>query len=201
MLPAVPDNQRMEAKYKDSLTSPKVPAFEWQDPQDDGDRQMFRDILTDGCHIITVYPDGTTPEQSFDFAYSVGFYLNLLHPEFLIMGISSDSAGRVMNDLFAYIESGAKIAENHTLRYDLGKGEKRLVAKLVPQERYFDYLGHACWFYRSLLWKVEPLAEHKFPVLQLFWPDAAGLYPWDPGCDSRVKEIQTLVEQPESDGS
>jgi hypothetical protein len=73
------------------------------------------------------------------------------------------------------------------------------VARLVPQEYYFDYMRHGSWFYRSLLWKVDPIAEHKWPVLQLVWPDPNGLYPWDEGCDPRAREIQTLREVPSAE--
>jgi len=187
----------MEAKFRDSLLSPKIAGFEWQEPDGEGDRNIYRDILTEGCTILVIEPDEHRPDLQSDFAYSIGFYLNLLHPEFLIMGASGNAAARLMNWLFASIESGKRIKENDTVTCDLGKGDRKLVARLVSQERYFDYLGYACWFYRSLLWKVPPVAEHKFPVLQLFWPDPAGLYPWEPGCDARAREIQTLVAQPE----
>jgi hypothetical protein len=160
---------------------------------------MFRDILTHGCSVLTITPDEENPEPPYDFTYTLGFYLNLLHPEFLILGISPDVSVRLMNSLFAVIEAGDRFAENHTLRYNFGLGERKLVAKLVPQERYYDYLGYGCWFYRSPLWNVSPIAEHKFPVLQLVWPDPAGLYPWDPGCDPRVRDIQTLRAQPEDE--
>ena len=190
----------MEARFIKSLTSPKIPGFEWQEPDDDGDRNSFRNILTEGCTILQITPGQEKSNAGADFVYTIGFYLNLLHPELFIVGVSGESAAKMMNDLFAYVESGNRIEDGHTWTYDLGKGDRKMVARLVPQERYLDYLGYGCWFYRSLLWKVEPIAEHKFPVLQLFWPDPAGLYPWDPGCDPRAVEIQTLVAQPESPG-
>ncbi len=184
----------MEAKYQSSRTSPKIPGFEWQEAESKMDRDIFRDILTTGRSILAVAPDEKHPRVTCDFAYSLGFYLNLVHPELLIMGLPSDSSGQLLNLLFAQVEAGEHYFEDQPLTYDFGLGETKLVPKFVPQERYGDFLGYGCWFYRSLRWNVRPVAEHKFPVLQLFWPDAAGYYPWQPVCDPQVRKMQTLEE-------
>jgi hypothetical protein len=105
----------------------------------------------------------------------------------------------MMNDLFHYVENGNRLKDGDTIRYDFGEGERTLVAKVFPQGRYSDYLGWGCWFYRSLFWKVAPIAEHKFPVLQLFWPDPNGLYPWQEGCHPKVMEVQTPIAIPEEE--
>lgn len=190
----------LDAKYKDSVATPKIPGFKWQEPENDGDIKSFRDIITVGCTILEILPDDVeNPKPPYDFVYSVGFYLNLIHPEFLIKGVSGRSSAHLINQLFSYIASGHKIENGHTVRHDFGIGEKKLVAKLVPKELYFDYLGWGAWFYRSLLWNVQPLAEHKFPVLQLFWPDPEGFYPWDANCNPKVREVQMLVPQPDLD--
>ena len=165
--------------------------FEWQEPEDDKDRSSFNDILTQGCTILMIYDD-EAEGAPFDSIYTTGFYLNLQHPEFFIKGLLDSSAADIMNCLFRYVENGNRIGDGDTVRHDFGHGEKRLVAKRFPQERYDDYLGWGCWFYRSLRWKVEPVIEHKFPVLQLLWPDSKGLYPWEDGCDPRVVKAQSL---------
>ena len=45
------------------------------------------------------------------------------------------------------------------------------------------FLGNAAWFYRS----------PDFPVLQCFWPDAQGRFPWDPACDPDWRQDQPLL--------
>ena len=182
----------MNARFVSSVTAPKLEHFEWQEPDGEEDLARFRNIVTQGCTILMIYPDAAGSGPPYDFIYTVGFYLNLQHPEIFIKGLLSDVTGDMMNDLFRYVESGRKLKDGDTVRYDFGEGEKKLVARAFPQEKYFDYLGWACWFYRSLLWKVAPVAEHKFPVLQLFWPDAHGFYPWDEGCHPAAKQIQTV---------
>ena len=182
----------MEARFKSSITSPKISGFEWREPEDSSDLDTFRDIATVGCSILKIIPDEEDTDSFFDYFYTIGFYLNLIHPELLIMGMSH--TGDMMNDLFSYVESGHSIGENHTVRYDLGQGEVKFVAKPVLERHFVDYLGYGCWFYRSLFSK-PPCGTHKFPVLQLFWPDKRGYYPWDPQCDPRSKEIQILKNQ------
>jgi hypothetical protein len=109
------------------------------------------------------------------------------------MGVSGKAAATLLNWLFTYIEDGHFIKDGHHLRHDFGIGEKRLAVRAVPKDRYFDYLGWACWFYRSLLFKVDPIMEHKFPVLQLCWPDKQGKYPWEIECDPNARVAQTLI--------
>lgn len=183
----------MKARYESSVTAPKLAHFEWQEPEGENDLNKFRDIVTMGCTILAIYPEGECSGPPFDFLYTVGFYLNLEHPEFLIKGILSEAAGKMLNSLFDYVEGGARVRDGEGIRYDLGDGEIRFVAKTFPLDRYFDYLSWGCWFYRSLLWNVSPIAEHKFPVLQLFWPDKHGSYPWDEACDPRVRALQTPI--------
>jgi hypothetical protein len=181
----------LDARYVDSLKNPKIPGFQWQNPEDDGDRKMFRDILEYGCQVIAVEAGPTSP----DFAYSVGLYLNFLHPEILIMGVSSQSCCRAINQICREAASGKSTREGHE-RSDLFEVARPIRFVAVPKERYFDYLGYATWFYRSLLYLVSPLGEHKFPVLQALWPDKNLVYPDSPQCDENVRRVQRLVAHP-----
>src|SRR5262245_64150240 len=85
----------MTARYIESLKNPRIPGFRWQDPEDDGDRKMFRDILEYGCQVIAVQPSKYNP----DFAYTVGLYLNFLQPEILVMGVSSQASHKALNQI------------------------------------------------------------------------------------------------------
>jgi Domain of unknown function (DUF4262) len=180
------------ARYISSLTHPRIVGFEWQDSEDDRDRKMFRDILEHGCEIIGIEPDHLVP----DYSFSVGLYLNFLHPEILIMGVSMNACAHTINRLCEEAADG-KMLQSGDTRSDLFDVPRPVRFVPVPQERYFDYLGTAVWFYRSLLWKVPPVAEHKFPVLQAVWPDPEGFYPDDTRCRPEVRKVQTLVEQPD----
>ena len=181
----------MTARYMDSLKNPRIPGFEWQEPQDDGDRKMFRDILDHGCQVLAIQPGKNSP----DFSYSVGLYLNFLHPEILIMGMSSQACHKAINQICREADAG-KIVKAGEQRSDLFEVPRPVRFVPVDKKRYSDYLGYAVWFYRSLLYRVEPRMEHKFPVLQVMWPDKNLIYPDNPKCDQIVRDVQTLRAQP-----
>jgi hypothetical protein len=52
----------MTARYIDWLKNPRIPGFEWQGPEDDSDRKMFRDILEQGCQVLAIQPGKNSPE-------------------------------------------------------------------------------------------------------------------------------------------
>jgi hypothetical protein len=183
----------MTARYIESLKNPRIPGFEWQDPEDDWDRKMFKDILEYGCTIIAVASGKNSP----DFAYSVGLYLNFLHPEILFMGISSQACHRAINKICREATAGRIVVAGEE-RTDLFEVQRAVRFVSVDKQRYFDYLGYAAWFYRSLLYKVLPPLEHKFPVLQGLWPDKRLVYPDNAHCDRIVRNAQTLFPQPGS---
>ena len=130
-----------------------------------------------------------------DFSYSVGLYLNFLHPEILIMGMSSQACHRAINQICREAAAG-KVLDEGDKRSDLFEVARPVRVVLVPKIRYYDYLGYACWFYRSLLFRADPPMEYKFPVLQALWPDKNVFYPDDPRCDELVRKAQTLTPKP-----
>jgi hypothetical protein len=181
----------MTARYIESLKNPRIPGFEWQEPEDEADRKMFRDILEYGCQVIAIEPGKNSP----DFSFSVGLYLNFLHPEILIMGISSQACHKAIN-LICEEAAAGKIIRAGDERSDLFEVRRPVRFAPVDKNRYFDYLGYAAWFYRSLLLRVPPPMEHKFPVFQALWPDKSLLYPDNPQCDENVRRAQTMFPIP-----
>jgi hypothetical protein len=174
------------ARYIDSLKNPRIPGFEWQEPENDADRQLYRDILDHGAVAVR----GNSND---DYAFSIGLYLNFLHPEIIVMGLSRDVSNRALYRILGEAEKGRILAKGDE-RSDLF--ELRFPVRFVPVDEkfYFDYIQYAAWFYRSLLFRVEPVAVHMFPVLQAIWADKNGFYPDDPHCDATARRVQTLVE-------
>jgi hypothetical protein len=54
----------------------------------------------------------------------------------------------------------------------------------VDPSRHNGLVNYAIWYYRS----------SPFPVLQLVWPDPAGLFPWEDGFDERYRKRQPTLE-------
>ncbi len=176
-------------KFISSLSNPRIPGFVWQEPEDEGDRKMFRDILEHGCQVIAIEPSEHNP----DYSFSVGLYLNFLHPEILIMGVSQQACHRAINLICSEAESGSQLRAGDT-RTELFEMNRPVRFIPVPEPFYTEYLGCAVWFHRSLF-LIEPVVTHKFPVLQALWPDSNGFYPDDPRCDPVVRDAQLLVVQ------
>ncbi len=53
----------------------------------------------------------------------------------------------------------------------------------VDRGHYSDYFGYANWYHEG----------HDFPVLQCFWPDRAGRFPWETECAKAVREAQPIL--------
>jgi hypothetical protein len=177
----------MQPRYIDSLKNPKIAGFRWQDPEDESDRKMYRDILEYGCQVVAIEAGSNSPE----FCYSVGLYLNFLHPEILVMGLSSDACTKAINQICREADEG-KIIKPGDVRTDLFDSGRPVQFVTVEKLFYTEYLGYAHWFYRSLFFQ-PPAIEQKFPALQALWPDKDLRYPKDPDCHPAVKAAQTLV--------
>ncbi len=179
----------VQARYIDSLKNPRIPGFEWPEAEGPSDLDVFRGILEKGAFVFS--NDARDGRKA--HSYSVGFYLNFLHPEILILGVSNAFAVEGMNKVRTIADSGAalKAGDERNDIFDFSH-PVRLVAIENDLEK-IDYLDHAAWFYRSLFFKVEPRIKHKFPVLQAVWADKNGFYPDDPRCDEAARRLQSLV--------
>lgn len=91
---------------------------------------------------------------------------------------------KIVNTIGSEIKAGFK--------FESGSKYHNVFAKCGCQFRpvdptwYPNYFGWAMWFYNG-----EP-----FPVLQCFWPDREGHYPWDPACSPAVVQLQPLLFKP-----
>jgi len=88
---------------------------------------------------------------------------------------------KIVNNIGDAVKSG--------IRFEPGNEYQEIFARcgcqfrVVERANYKAYLGWAIWFYE----------DYDFPVLQCFWPDRVGRYPWDPGCFPDVVEMQPLL--------
>ena len=116
------------------------------------------------------------------FAYSMGFYENFHHPEIILFGLDLEAMHLVINDAGARIRKGNKYEEGQKYA-DLLQSYPCEFRRVNP-ERYDGLLNYAIWYYE----------DSHFPVLQLVWPDKAGLFPWDDGFDERFRNEQPSLE-------
>jgi len=179
-----------EARFIHSLRHPRIKGFSWVSPQDELDNRIYREVLEDGCSILSFTGDSTSPE----FTYSAGLYLNFEHPEVLLMGLHPQTARAIVMKIRDDAIKGV-ILTSQSVRHDLFSDGRPVRFRAVEQDCYLDYLGRNCNLYFSLF-MASAVGDFGFPVLQAIWPDKQGFFPDDPRCDERFVAIHELVEEP-----
>jgi hypothetical protein len=116
------------------------------------------------------------------FAYSMGLHENFKHPEIIIFGLELGLMHRLINDAGKRIRQGHGYKEGQ--RYDDLLMGYQCEFRMVNPTRYDGLLSYAIWYYKG----------STFPVLQLVWPDQAGLFPWEDGFDERFRKKQLILE-------
>jgi hypothetical protein len=143
-----------------------------------------KDVLTrleaTGWFVNKVAADKIGP----GFAYSFGLYDSFNHPEIILFGLPPETMHQLINDIGKQLQNGIRYADGDQT-HDLLEGYVCQFG-LVDRHWYKTTLTWAGWFYKSV----------DFPALQLFWPDKAGLFPWNPGCNERVQTAQPDLRKP-----
>jgi Domain of unknown function (DUF4262) len=153
--------------------------FEWRQPEEEADEILFRNVRTHGCHIIRIPSD----EQGPGYAFSIGLFANYCHAELIVFGVDRNHEAGVINDVRDRVAAGRTFAAGDVCG-DL-RADRCACFVEVPLQAYQDYLGTAIWFYAK--------SPRPFPCLQIVWPDLAGRFPWEVGCDERVKRSQPVL--------
>ncbi|MCU1270527.1 MAG: hypothetical protein JWN74_1821 [Acidobacteriaceae bacterium] len=143
------------------------------------DQKFLASIETFGWNVTNVFnKEGDTgPEWS----YSTGLFHSYAHPEIIIFGLELRNMRKIVNNVGSAVKNGS--------RFKPGSEYFDIFTKYgcqfrdVSVDHYRAYLGWAIWFYE----------RDSFPVLQCFWPDREGRYPWDPACSAAVVAQQPLL--------
>jgi hypothetical protein len=152
------------------------------DNSDPADQRFLGQIKTYGWNVTNVFRrEGQTGP---DWSYSTGLFHSYLHPEVVIFGLELDNMQKIVNNIGLRIKDEAKFEPGNEYQDIFARCGCRFRA--VDAGHYENYLGWAIWFYNG----------NPFPVLQCFWPDREGHYPWDPECSPDVTALQPLLFRP-----
>ncbi len=146
-------------------------------PQDDRDRKLLADIEEVGWSVLAIWESKNNP----GFAYSLGIYYTLDHPEIIIMGLPPKVAHALINTIGDTVRAGQTFEPGQ--KYDDIADGFPVAFVAMDQKYYREYLGYGRWFYHG----------SNFPVLQCVWPDKEGIFPWEPGYDSRYFDVQRVL--------
>lgn len=129
------------------------------------ERTRIREAIRAGSWRITTVE--AEPGRAPSVAYTIGLW-SLGRPELVIFGLDRARAGEVLNAVGEHLRS-ADVADGDALDLD---GWPLAVFDLPNPAQV---LLEANWFYRR-----GP--KQSVPALQLVYPDAHGVWPWEPGC-------------------
>lgn len=148
---------------------------------DDPQLQKVKDnIEKHGLHIVTV----SDTEQQRGFCYSIGLWERFKHPEILIFTPNLDPSGfaQIINTLSKHIESGQRFKSEDKATKAFGKfdGDFREVKPV---------------YHKTLLGIAADYYGKPFEAIQLFWPDAAGNYPWHRDFNQNLPDQPALYQE------
>jgi hypothetical protein len=145
--------------------------------QGPNDQKLLDDVAEYGWHVMKVLDQPDTP----GWAYSIGLHRTFDHPEVLIFGQDIDLMHSMINTI------GDGLRAGNTFEVD-GRYPDLIEAywctfRPVKSIWYDAFLGFATWFYGGA----------AYPVLQCFWPDFDGRFPWEPNFNKDLLWAQPLL--------
>jgi hypothetical protein len=124
------------------------------------------------------------------FLYSIGLMQTYGHPEFIMFGLEADNAHALFTQLIADLRGGRRYDESGVQTIQLGGDDHRVGFRPVHPTQHELYLGFAMGYCRHIgRWG-------ELEAVQVYWPDAAGKFPFDAGCDLDVYRLQPRLDLP-----
>ena len=143
---------------------------------DEHEAQLLADIDRFGWCVMKIAND-----KGPDFAYSVGIFRTLGHPEILMFGLPPATMHRLINDVGNRVRAGARyVAGQRTDEFLEGYD---VTFRAVPPFQYAGHLGWATWFYDG----------EDFPALQMVYPDRDRRWPWEEGVSQVFRDVQPIL--------
>jgi hypothetical protein len=122
------------------------------------------------------------------FQYTIGLMETYHHPEFIVFGLEGDNAHALFSALIREIRAGKSYANPGVCTINIGGDEHPVGFRRVHPTQHPLYLGFAMGF----LTNIGGIGELE--AMQTFWPDRAGKFPFDVGCDLPVYEAQPRLD-------
>ena len=146
------------------------------------DEEIAEVVRSEGWYALGI-PDHEPP-----FLYTIGLMLTLRHPEFIVFGLEDRDARALCSQLVADIRGGRSYAEPGVYSINIGTAVHRVGFRRVHPTQHELYLGFALGFAR----RMDRWGDIE--VMQVFWPDSQGKFPFDAGCAWEVFELQPRLD-------
>lgn len=141
------------------------------------DARVRADIVQHGFHLALFPAAGSAP----GWAHSIGLWQRFAHPELVVFGPELELPAQLLRRLCLEVRAGRHYQGGESPAGILqGRAPtlQQVAARWLPV-----FMGNAAWHYRS----------EEFPVLQAFWPDPGGAFPWQAHADPEWREAQPLL--------
>lgn len=138
---------------------------------DKSEEKALSDINEYGCHILHVMEDEENP----CFSYSIGIQQVSNQSEIIITGLKFELTNSIINNYNDQIKSGKSFKTDTFYSGFLENFD--IMFKNVKKIYFKEYFGWARWLYKG----------NNFTGLQLIYPDADGIWPWEENASSDFK--------------
>lgn len=141
------------------------------------ERGVLKNIQKHGWHANGIPGEGSSPA----WTYSVGLFAKYGQPELIVFGLEIATMHEMISRYADLLQAGK----------EYGDGVK--LDGIIPGQSCVLREVHAPWrepLLRSASWYYH---YQEYPVLQCFWPDRHGYFPWDDHCNKRSRKVQPLL--------
>ncbi|WP_404371165.1 DUF4262 domain-containing protein [Sphingomonas sp. MMS24-J45] len=145
------------------------------------EQKLVETVREHGCQ--STYVTAQPP-----FGYSVGFAETVAQAEVIVLGLSSQTTGFVINQTLLMCRDGLILDDGVLIEGILT--DLPLMARRVTSEHIVtDYLNSAMWYHRRVF------GRELDNVVQLVWPSDDSLWPWDEAFPQDLRKFQPALYQ------
>ncbi len=152
-------------------------------PEEEMERHVRADIDRYGWHVAKIEGDDRVPP----WAFTIGLGDTFGHPEVLAAGMQLAQLHAVLNRVGDLLRAGNRFEPGQQV-HNILEGFACAFRAVAPCWHQ-PFAGNAAWHHR----------DSGLELLQCFWPDPEGRFPWDEGFPADLLPLQPLLyeEAPE----
>jgi hypothetical protein len=129
--------------------------------------------------------DGEPP-----FFYTIGLMKTFDHPELIVFGLEVRDAKYLLATLVQYLRDGDRFDRNEIRSIQIGETDHRIGLRKVDATKLPLYFGYAMGYCRHM-GRIGQLE-----AMQIFWPDARNVFPFETGFASELSDLQPRLDFP-----
>ncbi len=141
------------------------------------ERKILKNVQKYSWHANGIPGEGTSP----NWAYSVGLFAKYGQPELIIFGREIALMHQMIACYADLLQAGKEFSDG--AKIDGIIPDKTCVLREVHVPWREPLLRSASWYYHY----------EEYPVLQCYWPDRHGYFPWEDHCSKRSRKAQPLL--------